>query len=61
MKAECPSCGGLVEVKNPKLGKKVICTNCGAELEVGWLDPLELDWVPEEDFDDDDDEYQDEI
>jgi alpha-aminoadipate carrier protein LysW len=43
--AECPQCGSEVSVgSQPRIGKLVECKNCGAELEVVWLDPLELDW-----------------
>jgi lysine biosynthesis protein LysW len=34
----------------------VSCDDCGTELEVVGLDPVELDIVEEEDADDDDDE-----
>jgi len=48
--AECPQCGVEVSVgSQPKLGKLVACKECGAELEVVWLDPLELDWPIDED------------
>ena len=48
--AECPQCGVEVSVgSQPKLGKLVVCKECGAELEVVWLDPLELDWPIDED------------
>jgi alpha-aminoadipate carrier protein LysW len=55
-KAECPQCGKLISVgTHPTMGKPIECEECGAELEVVWLDPLELDWRMEEDFDDLDD------
>jgi alpha-aminoadipate carrier protein LysW len=48
--AECPQCGNEVSLgTQPKLGKLVECKECGAELEVVWLDPLELDWPLDED------------
>jgi alpha-aminoadipate carrier protein LysW len=48
--AECPQCGVEVSVgSQPKLGKLVVCKECGADLEVVWLDPLELDWPIDED------------
>ena len=48
--AECPQCGNEVNLGiQPKLGKLVTCKECGAELEVVWLDPLELDWPLDED------------
>lgn len=48
----CPSCGAAVSVKGtPKIGTKVTCKSCDTELEVVWLDPLELDW-PVDEFED---------
>jgi alpha-aminoadipate carrier protein LysW len=37
-------------------GESVSCEECGIELEVVGLDPVELDIVEEEDLDDDEDE-----
>lgn len=54
---ECPSCGKEIKLfSNPKVGQQVVCKACDAELEVVWLEPLELDWYYEDDdFEDDDD------
>jgi len=42
------------------MGSQVTCPECDAELEVVWLDPIELDWpFDDEDYDDDDDYYYD--
>ncbi|HAF61932.1 MAG TPA: lysine biosynthesis protein LysW [Anaerolineaceae bacterium] len=50
--AACPDCGSEVNVgSQPRVGKQVVCDSCGAELEVVWLDPIELDY-PMMDFDD---------
>jgi lysine biosynthesis protein LysW len=38
----------------PKMGMLVACADCGAELEIVWLDPLELDWPYIPDWDDED-------
>jgi alpha-aminoadipate carrier protein LysW len=37
-------------------GELVSCEECGTDLEVVGLDPVELDLVEEEDLDDDEDE-----
>jgi len=62
--AECPQCGNEVNLgTQPKLGKLVECKECGAELEVVWLDPLELDWpldVDEFEEDEDTDDLEEE-
>ncbi|MEX2143137.1 MAG: hypothetical protein WD740_00960 [Anaerolineales bacterium] len=50
----CPSCGAKLTVKGaPKIGARVTCKSCDTEIEVVWLDPLELDWPM--------DEYEDEL
>jgi alpha-aminoadipate carrier protein LysW len=59
--AECPQCGSEVSVgSQPRIGKLVECKSCGAELEVVWLDPLELDWPMMDDEDDYDDDLDEE-
>jgi lysine biosynthesis protein LysW len=55
--AVCPDCGRTIHVKNPaRIGQEVQCPHCDAELEVIETDPVELDWVYEEDVDDDDED-----
>jgi alpha-aminoadipate carrier protein LysW len=60
-KVTCPSCGENVNVSDkPKMGQRVVCKECDTELEVVWLDPLELDWPMDEyERDDDDDSFED--
>ena len=49
-RAECPSCGSMINMgTNTRLGQRLKCPSCRTELEVTWSDPLELDWVYEED------------
>jgi lysine biosynthesis protein LysW len=43
-------------VRSPRMGTLVTCAACGAELEVVWLDPLELDWPFIDDWDEEEDE-----
>jgi alpha-aminoadipate carrier protein LysW len=53
----CPECEADVHVDtDTDKGESVSCEECGVELEVVGLDPLELDIVEEDDLDDDDDE-----
>jgi alpha-aminoadipate carrier protein LysW len=48
-KAKCPMCGADVKVgTKPTMGQLVTCHNCAAELEVVWLEPVELDWPMDE-------------
>lgn len=60
-KADCPACGAKVNVNaKPKMGQKVVCTACKADLEVVWLEPVELDFpFDENDYEDDEDEDYD--
>ena len=54
---ECISCGHQIPIQgSTPMGTKITCPECQAELELVWLEPIELDW-PFEDFDDDDEDY----
>jgi lysine biosynthesis protein LysW len=51
----CISCDEPIRMPQaPKMGMLVTCADCGAELEIVWLDPLELDWPYIPDGDDED-------
>lgn len=53
----CPECDGEVQVDaRASTGEIVDCEDCGTDLEIVGLDPLELD-IFEEDFAEDEDEY----
>ena len=55
--AYCPDCDGRISFNpTPKVGKRLTCPHCDAELEVIDLDPVELDWAYEESDEDWDDE-----
>jgi alpha-aminoadipate carrier protein LysW len=55
----CLSCDEDIRISRPpKIGMLVTCAECGAELEIVWLDPLELDWpFIDDDWDEEEDEY----
>lgn len=58
----CPECDADVHVDtDADKGDMVSCEECGTDLEVVGLDPVELDIVEEDDmddgYDDEDDEY----
>ena len=57
--ADCLSCDEEIRIpRSPKIGMLVTCADCGAEFEVVWLDPLELDWpFIDDDWDEEEDEY----
>lgn len=53
----CPECEAEVHVDTDvDKGETVYCEECGVQLEVVGLDPVELDIVEEENDDDDDEE-----
>ena len=64
--AVCPDCGEDIRVRaSARLRDLVVCSGCGARLEVVELDPVVLDyefgedddWDDYEDEDEDDDDY----
>lgn len=50
----CPECEALIDEEVEEIGEVITCPECGVELEVVSLDPIEFDLAPE---DDEDDEY----
>lgn len=43
MSKKCPVCNSMLNLPQPvEINQQVICENCGLELEVIWLYPLEL-------------------
>ncbi len=65
----CPNCDAVIDVEEDELdeGDTITCDECGTDLNVVSLDPLELeaadeeeDEEEEEDFDYDEDEDEDE-
>ncbi len=43
MSKKCPICSSMLPLKQPvEINQLVVCANCGLELEVVWLYPLEL-------------------
>jgi lysine biosynthesis protein LysW len=55
--AYCPDCDGRIRF-NPHvvLGQKVTCPHCDADLEVISVEPLELDWVYDWSWEDEEEE-----
>jgi alpha-aminoadipate carrier protein LysW len=57
----CPECEATIEEEFEDVGEVISCPECGVELEVISIDPVEFDLAPVEDEDDDDedeDEFQ---
>jgi alpha-aminoadipate carrier protein LysW len=50
--SECPECAAVVQLPaDVEVGEILVCTECGAELEVMGIDPIALDLAPEEEED----------
>ncbi len=45
--APCPNCQSDVPIRDPKVGKNVLCPGCGIGLKIVWLLPVELDILTE--------------
>ena len=56
--ATCPECDAEIEVDEFDVdkGDQLSCPDCGSNLELVGLSPIELDLAPEDDDDDDDDD-----
>ena len=52
--AKCPLCDGAIDVEEDELdqGDVFACEECGAEIQVASVSPLELEAAEEEDLDD---------
>lgn len=61
--ATCPECDAEVEVDETdvELGDDVTCPECGQTLVISNMDPLELDFAPEDDEDEEDDDDEEEV
>jgi len=56
--ATCPECDAEIEVDEFDVdkGDQLSCSDCGSNLEVVGISPIELDIAPDEDDEDEDDE-----
>ena len=57
----CPNCDALLELDEEELdeGDALTCDECGADLSVTGLDPLELETTEDEEEDDEEDDEDD--
>lgn len=53
----CPECDAEIPEEFEDVGEIVTCPECGIELEVISLDPVEFDLAPAEDEDEDEEDY----
>ena len=44
----CPSCGAPIDATDPALGEILVCTGCGADLEVISQDPVTFEVYEQE-------------
>ncbi len=49
--AHCPECDAEIDLENVVLGEIVVCSDCGVDLEVTNLHPLEVQLAPMEEED----------
>jgi alpha-aminoadipate/glutamate carrier protein LysW len=52
----CPECDAIIDEEFEEIGEVVTCPECGVDLEVISLDPVEFDLAPLDDEDDEADE-----
>ena len=45
----CPTCGGVIEVDHPHLGRETECPDCGETFHLISLDPVRLTYAFEAD------------
>jgi alpha-aminoadipate/glutamate carrier protein LysW len=55
----CPECEAVIDEEFEDIGEILSCPECGVELEVISIDPIEFDLAPIDDDDDDEFNYDD--
>ncbi len=55
----CPECDAPIDEEFEDVGEIVTCPECGVDLEVISLDPVEFDLAPDEDEDEDEYDFED--
>jgi lysine biosynthesis protein LysW len=59
--ATCIECDEEIAISGrPRLGMKVVCSHCGARLEIVNLAPVEVDWAFDDEDEDEDDTWGEE-
>jgi alpha-aminoadipate carrier protein LysW len=53
----CPECEAVIDEEFEDVGEIISCPECGVELEVISIDPVEFDLAPIDDEDEEEDEY----
>jgi alpha-aminoadipate carrier protein LysW len=52
----CPECEAVIDEEFEDIGEIITCPECGVELEVISIDPVEFDLAPVDDEEDDEDD-----
>jgi alpha-aminoadipate/glutamate carrier protein LysW len=55
----CPECEAVIDEEFEDVGEIISCPECGVELEVISIDPVEFDLAPVDDEDDDEFRFDD--
>jgi alpha-aminoadipate carrier protein LysW len=55
----CPECEAVIDEEFEDVGEIIACPECGVELEVISIDPVEFDLAPIDDEEDDDFRFDD--
>jgi alpha-aminoadipate carrier protein LysW len=53
----CPECDSVIDEEFEDIGEIITCPECGVELEVISIDPVEFDLAAIDDEEDDDDDF----
>ena len=53
----CPECEAVIDEEFEEIGEVISCPECGVELEVISIDPVEFDLAPVDDEDDEADDF----
>jgi alpha-aminoadipate carrier protein LysW len=56
--SNCPECEAPIDEEFEDVGDVISCPECGVELEVISLDPVEFDLAPVDDEDEEEDDYR---
>ncbi len=54
----CPECEAVIEDEFEEVGEVISCPECGVELEVISIDPVEFDLAPVDDEDEDEEDFR---
>lgn len=59
MATTCPECDNVLDIDTDEIeeGETITCDECGMELEVVSVEPLQLAPLDDEGYDDEDDDY----